>query len=126
MEIKNPTAPATEKQIAYINELIRSTRMDYWRKADAVRATTTPELLAHPDNRHYAARLAAAELMVRVYETIQVPELNQKQASTWIDALKGGTLIDTALDKPAAAARMGLTTIIAEVGEKAIDEALRG
>lgn len=125
MEIKNPTAPATEKQIAYIKELIRSARMTYWRKADAVRATVTD--LANPDNRHSARKLAAADLMVRMYEAISVPtDLNQRQASAWIDALKAGTLIDSALDKPAAAERMGLTALIAEVGEKAIDEAIRG
>lgn len=124
MESKNPTAPATEKQITYIHELIRSNRLAYWRKADAIRATTKD--LDNYDNRHAARNVVNADLMVRVYETIQVPtDLNQRQASAWIDALKGGTLIDAALDKPGTAERMGLTSLIAEVGEKAIEQAQR-
>lgn len=125
MESKTPTALATEKQTGYIRELIRAKRMDAWRKADAIRATTTPEQLARREFRTDADALTSASLLVRVYEAIVVPsDLNQKQASAWIDALQRSTLIDSALDKPAVAERLGLAALIAEVGPDAIWNAL--
>ncbi len=106
---------ATQKQLDYIKELLFQKRMSFWRKADGIKATTR-DLSAH-ENRHDAAALAAADLMTLVYETITVPaDLTDKQASAWIDALRnaGNQLVETALDRPQTAERIGLSALIEE------------
>lgn len=103
---------ATAPQVQYITRLLAEKRMQHWRRAESIRTTTD---LANPDFRHEAQRLQDAELMVQVYEAIQLPaDLTEKQASAWIDALKGAgdALIAAALDRPATAARIGLTDLL--------------
>ena len=126
MQSKTPNAPATDKQINYIKELIRAARLDQWRKADAIRATTTPEALVMPEYRHDARKVANADLMVRVYESITLPSLTQAQASRLIDAIKNNSFIGATLDNPAMAERYGLTAIISEVGARKIEDASYG
>jgi hypothetical protein len=114
---------ATEKQITYIKELLHQKRMPYWRKADAIRATTA-DLTSH-DNRHAAADVRKYDLLVQAYEAIQLPDLSEKEASALIDALKstGDKLIEMALDRPQTAERIGLASFIAEHGA-ALEKAL--
>jgi hypothetical protein len=115
---------ATEKQITYIKELLHQKRMPYWRKADAIRATTA-DLTSH-DNRHAAADVRKCDLLVRAYEAIQTRrDLSEKEASALIDALKstGDKLIEMALDRPQTAERIGLASFIAEHGA-ALEKAL--
>lgn len=115
---------ATANQIDYIRSLLIEKAGAYTRKANGI-AATVRDLNAH-DNRHEKAKHDANLLIARVYSAIVIPtDLDQARASRWIDAIKNGTVIDTALDNPKAAAALGIAGLIdAEraVIERAIQE----
>lgn len=116
-------AAATTNQIDYIRSLLIEKAGMYTRKASGIVATVR-DLDAH-DNRHEKAQYDASLLIARVYSAIVIPaELDQARASRWIDAIKNGTMIDTALDNPKAAAALGIADMI-DAERTAIERALK-
>lgn len=122
--MQTPNAPATEKQIDYINELIRKARGQYTQKrlslADVKDADPTGPA------RHERRAYDAAALLEQLWNAVVIPtDLTQKRASAWIDQLQKMPA-ETAmlwLDKPAVAQSFGVAAFV-EANRQAIEKAL--
>jgi hypothetical protein len=131
-----PDAPATEKQIAYIASLVDGHQQSYRRTVrDMEHRRQTSE--AHGSTVYegrelarYEANHAAAALLAALWGTVALPteRMTQRQASSVIERLKGGTAAATVtgewLDNPKMARTYGVADFI-EANRDAIERALK-
>jgi len=112
------TAPATEKQIAYLKSLLTERSLEEARRR---RNELEPQLvraqaIEHDGQREKMVRLAQSKLnasneVQALFQAVQVPDMSQARASRWIGLLNNHNLavLDKILDDPRIGASLGVT-----------------
>lgn len=121
-------APATEKQLAYIADLIYRHYRTYRQTVESIERTTRD--LDAPESRHDKRRHDAAALLAELWQTVTLPtaRLTQQQASTVIERLRRATafadVVGDWLDEPKMARNYGVAEFI-DARRDAIERALK-